>query len=529
MGGIYATVEAANPKDQKVLSWLQLNESFPVDGLIKDDFLHTTSSSATQYVGGGAFWTDVNQTMLYSMAGFPENTTSGQPNINTYTIEYDNWQSIRVSGGPFNKLNRVQGMYASSFDGGGSKSFIAGGKNWLPGLIMFESTDPLHPSWRNFTDNVPYFWGPTTQYVRFGKQGVLISIGGFTSFNDNSHKQRDMSAIQVYDIDSQQWSQVFATGDIPKPRSEFCSVLSAAPDDSSFQMTIYGGWSQTDNYALEDVYVLTMPAFYWIKVNSSGNAEDELATHAGRARHHCHAYKDRQMIVLGGEVLNGSKAFNMSSCNESYPVIKLLDTTTFQWHTKFPLADSIYQVPQPVYQIIGGGPNGSAQPASKWQKGSNLDLFSSVIPRYNPSNNSIKASTDSNTGGKTSTTIEAPNSATSNNAAGAIAGSVVGGVAGLAIIGTLVYFFHFRRRRRNQSQIPEWQKPELSGELPPPLWASSRPDFRTHEVQGDHEAKQLRANEMSGDVEIRELNGWNAVEAPPSEMAHELPGGLGRR
>ena len=156
-----------------------MNESFPVDGLLNDEFLHTTSSSETQFAGGGAFWTNRDGSRLYSMAGFPDNTVNGQSNINAYIPQYDNWESIKVSGGPFNKLNRLHSMSAFSSDGGGSQSFIAGGRNWLPGLVTFDSTNTQSPSWTNVTDGIPYFWGPTTQYVRFGKQGVLVSIGGY--------------------------------------------------------------------------------------------------------------------------------------------------------------------------------------------------------------------------------------------------------------------------------------------------------------------------------------------------------------
>lgn len=50
-----------------------------------------------------------------------------------------------------------------------------------------------------------------------------------------------MSNIFVYDIFSNVWYLVEATGEVPPYRGEFCSGVSSAPDDSSFQITMHGG------------------------------------------------------------------------------------------------------------------------------------------------------------------------------------------------------------------------------------------------------------------------------------------------
>ena len=42
-----------------------------------------------------------------------------------------------------------------------------------------------------------------------------------------------------------------------------------------------------------------------------------------------HAYRDLQMIILGGELQNPAQAFfNASACDHLYPTIELLDTTS---------------------------------------------------------------------------------------------------------------------------------------------------------------------------------------------------------
>ena len=57
-------------------------------------------------------------------------------------------------------------------------------------MVEFDSTDAAYLSWTNSTEGVPYFLGATTQYVRFGKQGVLIILGGYNDYE--THQQREM-------------------------------------------------------------------------------------------------------------------------------------------------------------------------------------------------------------------------------------------------------------------------------------------------------------------------------------------------
>lgn len=184
-----------------------------------------------------------------------------------------------------------------------------------------------------------------------------------------------MDRIMVYDIQSTTWyvpwsirwytqertlnSQtrfnVTANGDIPNPRSEFCSVASASPDDSSFQITIYGGWSLFEGRAFDDVYVLSIPSFRWVKVDDKAtNKEAQLPGQIGRKGMTCQIYGDRQMLVLGGGVNMGQNQVNGQTCNTSYPAIRLLDTTTLAWLDQYNSVVEPYGVPQVVYNIIGG-------------------------------------------------------------------------------------------------------------------------------------------------------------------------------
>src|SRR5271170_4366752 len=86
-----------------------------------------------------------------------------------------------------------------------------------------------------------------------------------------SYDHRDMRQIAVYDVASSAWYNVTAEGDIPANRSGFCTIISVAPDDSSMQITMYGGWDLFGGRAFADIYVLSIPSFQWINVTDTTN------------------------------------------------------------------------------------------------------------------------------------------------------------------------------------------------------------------------------------------------------------------
>ena len=177
---------------------------------------------------------------------------------------------------------------------------------------------------------------------------TLHTVEGYADDN------RPLDEIMVYDIGSSTWYNVTATGAIPSERVEFCTVVSSAPDGSSANIVLYGGWNLYAGHAYDDVYILSIPSFTWIQINDTGNTEAQLNGVIGRHRHQCELYKDRQMVVIGGEVEIGNQEANGQSCNASYPSIRVLDTVTYTWQTQFNPDPLPYEVPAVVYNMIGG-------------------------------------------------------------------------------------------------------------------------------------------------------------------------------
>lgn len=108
--------------------------------------------------------------------------------------------------------------------------------------------------------------------------------------------------------------------------------------------------------AFNDVYVLSVPSFRWIKVQDSNNPDFVGGQNPGRNRHKCDIWNETSMIVTGGEITMGvwNTTLLTLTCNPAYPPVKVLDTSTYIWQTEFK-PNVAYSVPEVVTAVIGGG------------------------------------------------------------------------------------------------------------------------------------------------------------------------------
>lgn len=463
---------------------IPLNNSFPVDGPLPSNNYYGTSSPA-QSESQGAFFQDANETMLYSFGGYSNDRQQPMDTLNAYNITSGEWSNITVSGGSFNYFTRAATSRAITTGSSEALGFVSGGWNDLGGMIRFDASDPANPEWRNETDNNP----PLTlegsmDFIRLGPRGSLISFGGYNKDYVNpelegwSYDHRPMDQISVYDIDSATWFNVTAGGDIPRTRSAFCTAVSSAPDDSSFQITMYAGWDLFGNHSVADTYVLSIPSFQWIDVTDSSNVDALMSSgdeKSGRDHHQCVAYKDRQMLVLGGLLRIGPEIQNMRGCNRDHPAVRALDLSTFRWYDDWNGSPAPYFVPEAVTRIIGGSRGGGAtmkQPNGGFNDSALNTIFGQVSPRYVPpavSATSTRFDYTNTDGGVTSSPRE-------TNVA-SIVGGVVGAVGGLAIIITIAFILLRRRRKRRAANsasddatmtVRDTKPAEMSAELQGP-------------------------------------------------------------
>lgn len=182
----------------------------------------------------------------------------------------------------------------------------------------------------------------------FGDSGVLVLLGGQTQ----SDGLIPMDEISIFDVgttdlsdssssDKNVWYQQRATGDIPSARTDFCLVAAAAQDNSSTTIYLYGG--RSNGSIFDDVYVLSVPSFTWVKVFTGKDARWSVT---------CHFMPPRQMVTVGG----GGKSNNISSdCDWEQKSLAVLDLSTMGWGSVFDASAPLYEVPDSVVAAIGGG------------------------------------------------------------------------------------------------------------------------------------------------------------------------------
>ncbi|KAF5026503.1 hypothetical protein F66182_1425 [Fusarium sp. NRRL 66182] len=191
----------------------------------------------------------------------------------------------------------------------------------------------------------------------WGEQGVLIGLAGGT----NETFTEDLRTLNVYDIANSEWFHQETSGDAPTVRVNPCAVIASAPDASSFQIYVFGGQDLPfgNQTQLDDMYILTIPSFTWIKVDQ--NDENRPAARAG---HSCVMY-DGQIVVVGG-------VGEDITCD---PGMYVFDATSLEWKDKYKAGDHDsdhhadnfvlagshgYRVPDAVREVVGGDEDGSA-------------------------------------------------------------------------------------------------------------------------------------------------------------------------
>ncbi|KAI1415069.1 hypothetical protein F5Y13DRAFT_197071 [Hypoxylon sp. FL1857] len=307
------------------------------------------------------------------------------------------------------------------------------------------------------TNNTPRSRGGMVYIASVGKMGILVSVGGAMGVEENLQLGTfyltvfrfppfppplkfiwflrvnvvSMGQISVFDIESvygpdspgtnNGWYTQYITGTAPSPRVGFCLVVATAPDNSSSQIFMYGGWDPTLSQYYDEVNVGTSPRF----------------------SHICHLVGNRQMLTSGGlgrDPPNG--------CDWEWRGVAILDLFEVSWGEHFNVDSPPYRVGSKITQVIGGGPDGGARkmlPDGGWSSPSIANLFTRTTDQNAPF--TPLGSVDTESSGK-----GPPRASTS-----IIAGSVVGGLVFISLVA--IGFFAARRslKKRKKHEIIEWR------------------------------------------------------------------------
>jgi hypothetical protein len=237
-------------------------------------YANLSKNYSTPSLIGGFTWGDQVNKVLYQFGG--DSSPRGYQRSDgffIYDVIYNTWNRSnmpddihKVAWGTGVTVNeRGEGYYLGGYQSNRTNSGWKGPPIAITNLIKFDmSTGTFY----NTT-------GPDTAgraegamvFIPASDAGLLIYFGGIMDPGRNGTAMASpMTTIWIYDLASSRWYSQTAIGDVPDSRRRFCAGASWADDHSSWNIYLYGGLGIPPNgIGFDDVYILTLPSFTWIK------------------------------------------------------------------------------------------------------------------------------------------------------------------------------------------------------------------------------------------------------------------------
>ncbi|KAK4147105.1 uncharacterized protein C8A04DRAFT_9165, partial [Dichotomopilus funicola] len=149
----------------------------------------------------------------------------------------------------------------------------------------------------------------TTYIPNWGNRGIIVGVGDTLSAPRNGNTSQpsppSFETIHIYDVDKERWYDQKTTGAVPEPRKDFC-ITGSPSRNQTHEILVYAGWngqSGPSATAYDTAHVLSLPGFYWVKVDYE----------AAHPRHglSCEDVGGSQILVIGGvdSTQNGSDSY----------------------------------------------------------------------------------------------------------------------------------------------------------------------------------------------------------------------------
>ncbi|KAF4467354.1 hypothetical protein FALBO_5772 [Fusarium albosuccineum] len=419
-------------------------------------YANLSKNSTIPEVSGAIFWPDDVNKYIYLFGGEFYDETPWEFSLYAYDIINDQWDNL---GAP--RSNDIVGLsYGAgvSIPSRGEAYYYGGWMNnatnpdWgdAPGvptsyLLRYEMDTG---AWTNSTgfDDVGRAEGVMV-YIPAGDGGMLVYFGGIRSTGNDSWEGQPMDEIFLYDVLSGKSYPQNATGDVPDLRRRFCAGVTWAEDQSSYNIYLYGGAGEEEgSVGFDDIYILTLPTFTWIKMyptdrNGTGNFPHHSFT--------CNVVNNAQMLVHGGFFpLNnacdvpdqwGLHDMDLGRQNKDKAPWALYDPD-----------ETKYVVPTDIISVVGGNKDGGATKTAPADGFMHDDLTALMTRKASVATRSPTRDIPSETGAGSSGSGD-------KLSTGAIAGIAVGGA--VALIAALVGCFCLVRRYRSRNDRHGSQQP----------------------------------------------------------------------
>ncbi|KAF4970117.1 hypothetical protein FSARC_2786 [Fusarium sarcochroum] len=456
IGGGMVTYDGSSPQNVSNPYFIYHDLSRVASSGMPQPYANLSKNSTVPDVSGGVFWPDTINKMIYLFGGEFNGVTPWDFDLYAYDIINDEWDNMGVSrtddivglsyGAGVSIPERGEAYYYGGWMNNATDSDWGDAPQVATSYLLRYDMDTNN--WSNDTgpDNTGRAEGVMV-YIPAGDGGMLVYFGGIRSTDDGSWEGQPMEQIILYDVLSGKSYKQNATGDVPESRRRFCAGATWAEDQSSYNIYLYGGAGEKEGSSgFDDIYILTLPTFTWIKMYPTTNGTGDYPHHSFT----CNVVNKAQMLVHGGffpltddcDVADqwGLHDMSLGRQNKDKAPWQLYDPDL----TK-------YAVPTDIISVVGGKSNGGATKTAPSGGFDHRDL------------NALMTRTAS-AGTRTATRVVSGPSETGDSdpgssklSTGAIAGIAVGGAVAL-IAGLLACFFlirrHRRRHDRNGSQQP---------------------------------------------------------------------------
>ncbi|KAH8730040.1 hypothetical protein GQ44DRAFT_816576 [Phaeosphaeriaceae sp. PMI808] len=418
-------------------------------------------------VSGGYLWADEANKCFYQFGGeYSEGTSPKDFSMYTYDVILNQWNDTKYLsserlwqrpsyGAGAQVESRGLGFYYGGWLSNRSTPGWKGPQMAQSSIIQFNFTtgnlrNSSHP------DNIGRAEGQMV-YLPVSDNGVLVYFGGIEDrYRNGSYAAVSLkgSNIHIYDINSGKWYNQTATGQVPLSRRQFCAGVTWPEDRSSFNIYLYGGYGFGTPAAFDDVYILSLPSFKWVKGYPLGGTDSNQFGHGGCS---ANVMNKNQMMVIGGwfpnptfgdcDAPDAQGQHNMVMGNNSGKAENGI------WD-KYDPKLTTYAVPSLVVAVIGGGPTGGATvtaPAT-WDH-NDLKVYYKLSPTA-----PTRAATRFIAGTATPSPTPTDSPLKKKNI-GAIAGGTVGGLVILIAILSLILFCLHRHKKAKKEQSREVPAP----------------------------------------------------------------------
>ncbi|KAK8163865.1 hypothetical protein IWX90DRAFT_487181 [Phyllosticta citrichinensis] len=412
----------------------------------------STPSTAPSLLYGNGLWYDDDSDTLYTgfsgyLSSFNTTENDGWPmELTAFKTNEDGggtWSTaLNTSSNAFDGMIRPLHPAVAAGNGKGyalgGTTPINGSEQMAEGMLSYDFSTGLFRNnslqiHRGYTELADMVWVP-----QFGTEGCFVLLGGAWGPAGESKQFYSWEEIYIMDAATEVFYAQNTTGDYPSGRQEFCTAV-VASSNGTVEIFVYGGWGGTLGSAAtpyDEIYILTLPAFEWIK--------HDYTPEAARVAHSCEAVGGSQILLIDGLAGSADDAtytgqFGVRDTNDQG--LGIFNMTSLAWEDKYTANPPAYRQADVVAEAYASG---GANDSISW----NNDNIKSIFSHKNFTITSSGGSSSSSSSASATSTAASKSSSLSG---GAIAGIVVGCVAGVAIVAGLLAFCCLRRRRRQAS------------------------------------------------------------------------------